>query len=129
MSKLLLKDEVFSIIGACMKVHRTLGPGFLESVYAEALEKELSTSNIPHHREIKLEVYYEEKPMNKFFKADFLCFDKIILEIKSKTFLLKIDEQQTINYIKAANLPVGLLVNFGEKSLRWKRFANSKAYY
>ncbi|GET21595.1 GxxExxY protein [Prolixibacter denitrificans] len=67
--------------------------------------------------------------MNKFFKADFLCFDKIILEIKSKTFLLKIDEQQTINYIKAANLPVGLLVNFGEKSLRWKRFANSKAYY
>ncbi|GET29318.1 GxxExxY protein [Prolixibacter sp. SD074] len=65
--------------------------------------------------------------MNKFFKADFLCFDKIILEIKSKTFLLKIDEQQTINYIKAADLPVGLLVNFGEKSLRWKRFANSKA--
>ncbi|GET24208.1 hypothetical protein NT017_05370 [Prolixibacter sp. NT017] len=101
----------------------------MESVYAEALEKELSTRNIPHHREIKLEVHYEEKPMNKFFKADFLCFDKIILEIKSKTFLLKIDEQQTINYIKAANLPVGLLVNFGEKSLRWKRFANSKAYY
>jgi GxxExxY protein len=64
--------------------------------------------------------------LDKYFKADFFCFDKIIMEIKSKTFLLKIDEQQTINYIKAANLPVGLLVNFGEKSLRWKRFANTK---
>ncbi|GET21593.1 GxxExxY protein [Prolixibacter denitrificans] len=127
MTELLFKDEVFSIIGACMKVHRTLGPGFLESVYSEALEKELTTRNIPHLREIKLEVQYEGKPMNKFFKADFLCFDKIIMELKSKTFLLKIDEQQTINYIKAANLPVGLLVNFGEKSLRWKRFANTKA--
>lgn len=63
--------------------------------------------------------------MNKYFKADFVCYEKIIVEIKSKTILLKIDEQQIVNYLKATNYQLGLLVNFGERSLKYKRFINT----
>jgi GxxExxY protein len=126
MGDLLYKEEAYAIVGACMKVHAALGAGFLESVYSEALGKEFKKRNIPFEREKKLELYYDGEKMNKYFKADFICFDSIIVEIKSKTILLKIDEQQTINYLKATNYQLGLLVNFGERSLKYKRFINTQ---
>ena len=126
MVDLLFKDECYAIIGACMKVHTTLGSGFLESVYSEALCKELEKRKIPFVKEKKLELFYEGERLKKYFKADFICFESIVVEIKSKTTLLKIDEQQTVNYLKATESQLGLLVNFGEKSLKYKRFINSK---
>jgi GxxExxY protein len=125
MSKLLFEEETFKIIGACMTVHKHLGNGFLESVYQEALEKELTKSEIPFERQKKLAVYYDGLKLNKYFVADFVCYDKIILEIKAVSFLAQSLKQQVINYLKSTDLEIGLLINFGEKSLTWKRFINT----
>ena len=125
MSPLLFEKETYKIIGACMTVHKNLGSGFLESVYQEVLEKEFTKEEIPFQKEVKLNLFYEGEKLNKYFKADFLCYDKIIVEIKSVSFLNKNLESQVINYLKATNKEIGLLINFGEKSLKWKRFINT----
>ncbi|MHA6280379.1 GxxExxY protein [Salinimicrobium sp. CAU 1759] len=124
-SKLIFEKETFKVIGACMKVHRNLGSGFLESVYQEALEKEFKSQEIQFQRQVKLILMYDGQPMKKYFVADFLCYDKVLLEIKAASFLVKNAEAQTINYLKSTDLPLGLLVNFGQKSLVWKRFINT----
>lgn len=123
---LLFEQQTFQIIGACMEVHKNLGNGFLESVYEEALEKEFIKRNIPFSRQHKLSPHYDRKPMDKYFKVDFLCFESIILELKAVSFIHNDFKKQTINYLNASNLQVGLLVNFGESSLKWKRFINTK---
>ena len=125
MAELLFEKETYKIIGACMKVHKNLGSGFLESVYQEVLAKEFRKEEIPFEGQKKLNLYYEGEKLEKYFKADFLCYDKIIVELKSVAFLNKILENQVINYLKATNKEVGLLINFGEKSLKWKRFINT----
>ena len=125
MDKLLFEKETYKIIGCCMSVHKELGAGFLESIYHEALEKEFKEHKIPFKSKEKLQVYYKNQPMNKFFVADLICYDKIIVELKAATFLHKTMEAQTINYIKSTNFKIGLLINFGEKSLKWKRFINT----
>lgn len=86
-NKIVYKDESFKIIGACMKVHRSLGAGFLEAVYEEALEKEFLIQNIPFKRQLKLELYYDKQKLNKYYRADFVCYDSIILEIKALTHI------------------------------------------
>ena len=78
-TKILYKDESFKIIGACMKVHRSLGAGFLEAVYEEALKKEFLTQNIPFKRQLKLELYYDNQKLKKQYRSDFVCYDAIIL--------------------------------------------------
>lgn len=123
---LLFEQQTYIIIGACIEVHKILGNGFLESVYEEALEKEFIKRNIPYKRQCKLSLFYDGKQMDKYFKVDFLCFETIILEIKAACFLNNEMKKQTINYLNASNLQVGLLVNFGESSLRWKRFINTQ---
>jgi GxxExxY protein len=125
MSELLYKSETYKIIGACMKVHQTLGNGFLESVYQEALEKELQREGIPFQRQKRLNIFYGNEKLDKYFIADFVCYDKIILEIKAVTYLGNNLKQQVVNYLKSTNMEVGLLINFGEKSLTWKRFINT----
>jgi GxxExxY protein len=125
MGKLIYEEETYKIIGACMTVHKHMGNGFLESVYQEALERELAKSEIPFEPQKKLMVYYDGLKLNKYFVADFVCYDKIILEIKAVSFLTKSIKQQVINYLKSTDLEVGLLINFGEKSLSWKRFINT----
>lgn len=122
---LLYEQETYQIIGACLNVHKALGPGFLESVYQEALEKELKRLQIPYIRHKKLQIVFNGEFLNKFFVADLVCYDVIIVELKAASFLTKIDSDQTINYLKSTNLCIGLLVNFGERSLKWKRFINS----
>ncbi len=119
------EQETYKVIGACMKVHKALGCGFLESVYQEALEKELKKQAIPFIRHKKLKILYDGLPLDKFFVADFVCFESLIVEIKAATFLHKSNFDQVINYLKATESEVGLLVNFGESSLKWKRFVNS----
>jgi GxxExxY protein len=123
---ILYKEESFRIIGACMKVHTSLGAGFLESVYHEALEKEFKNQEIEFDSKRKLQVYYNNVPLKKYFIADFICFNKIIIEIKAASFLHKDTEAQTINYLKSTNYNLGLLVNFGQSSLTWKRFISTK---
>lgn len=124
---LLHEERTYKIIGACINVHKALGNGFLESVYQEALEKEFVKQNIPFLKQHKLVVLFDGKPLDKYFKVDFLCFESVILEIKAASFLHNDFTKQTINYLNASGLEVGLLVNFGESSLKWKRFINTKA--
>ena len=125
MSKLIFEEETYKIIGLCMKVHRKLGSGFLESVYQEVLAKEFTKASVPFKEQIKLNIYYEEEKMDKYFKDDFLCYEEIILEIKATSFINIGFEKQLINYLNATHKQLGLLVNFGEKSLKWKRFINT----
>ncbi len=108
-----------------MRVHRNLGPGFLESVYQEVLCKEFKEEQIPFDEQKLLPIYYRDQKLEKYFKADFLCFDRVILELKASSFIHKAMENQVINYLKATSKPVGLLINFGEKSLTWKRFIHT----
>ena len=125
MSKLVLEEETYKVIGACIKVHKNLGNGFSEAVYHEALEKEMVKAEIPFEKEKKLPIYYDGNKLNEYSVADFVCFDKIIVEIKSIDFLNTNIKQQALNYLKSTNLEVGLLINFGENSLTWKRFIHT----
>ncbi len=108
-----------------MYVHSKLGAGFLESVYSEALEIEFQKRNIPFEKEKKLPVYYDNQPLKKYFKADFVCFDKIIIELKSAKMIIENHRQQTLNNIKSTNFQLGLLINFGTLSLTYKRVVNT----
>jgi GxxExxY protein len=125
MSKLILEDETYKILGACIKVHKKLGNGFSESVYLEALAKELATSDIPFEQEKKLPVFYEGTQLDTYFVADFVCFETIILDIKSLAFINQNMKQQVLKFLKSTNLEIGYLVNFGEKNLTWKRYINT----
>ena len=123
---LLFKKEAYKIIGACMEVHKDLGCGFLEAVYQEALEKELISQNIIYKREVDIPVYYKNNKLDKFYKADFICFDKIIIELKALSEITTQHEAQVLNYLKATNLQLGLLINFGKPSLQYKRIIKSQ---
>ncbi|WP_245760411.1 GxxExxY protein [Salegentibacter flavus] len=124
----MFKEESYQIIGACMKVHRALGPGFLEAVYEEALEKEFMKSSIPFKRQEKLEIYYDNEKMNKYYRADFICFDKIILEIKAVSYVPVLFYSQLKNYLTATKKELGMLINFGQPSLTYtyKRIINTQ---
>jgi GxxExxY protein len=119
--ELIYKEEVYEIIGAAMAVHKELGCGFLEAVYQEALELEFQSLKIPYQKEAKLNIYYKKKLLNKYYEADFICYDKIIVELKALSSLTSDHESQLLNYLKAAKLKVGLLINFGKQSLEYKR--------
>ena len=105
-----------------MSVHRTLGCGFTEKVYQEALEVELNRENIPYVRETPSHVQYKGIELSTEFIPDFICYDKIIVELKAVKELDDIHRAQTINYGKVAKAAVALLINFGETSLKYERF-------
>jgi GxxExxY protein len=120
--ELLYKDEAYSIIGAAMEVYNNLGPGFLEAVYQEAMEIETATRKIPALPEQELYIEYKGAPLKKFHKADLICYDKIIVEIKALDKLTSREEAQILNYLKATGMKMGLLINFGaHNDLEWKR--------
>ncbi len=118
--------RTFAIIGAAMEVHRQLGCGFLEAVYQEALARELSLRSVPFRREADLAVYYKGEKLNSAYRADFICFDSVIVELKALGKLSGTEEAQIINYLKASGLEVGLLLNLGAPSLEYKRFAHTR---
>jgi len=122
---LLFEKETHQVIGACMQVHQKLGSGFLESVYQEALEKESQKQQIPFIRHQRLHIMFDGKPLDKFFVADFVCYNSIILKIKAASFIHPDNSKQVINYLKATNFQVGFLINFGQPSLKWKRYINT----
>ncbi len=121
--EILLKDEVYQIIGASIEVHQELGNGFLEAVYQEALEIELALRDITFKSMYPLKILYKGKHLKKEYIADIVCFDSIVLELKALKSLGGNEESQIINYLKATGLRVGLLINFGSQAkLEWKRF-------
>jgi len=115
-------QRTYRIIGAAFVVHRELGCGFLEAVYQEALEREFVSQQIPCKSKPMIEILYKGKILGKTYQPDFICFDEVIVEIKAITHLSGIEEAQLINYLKATKCKVGLLINFGTKSLEHKRF-------
>lgn len=126
MAELLYKEEVFKIVGATMEVHRVLGPGFLEAVYQEALAIEFRLRKIPFVEFPRLKIEFKGIVLKKYYVPDFLCFDEIIVEIKAIQKCTKDDEAQIINALKSAKKKVGILLNFGEPSLFFQRFVNTK---
>lgn len=126
-NKILCKEESFKIIGACMKVHRSLGSGFLEAVYEEAIEKEFDIQKIPYKKQVKLELYYNDQKLKKHYRADFVCYNHIILEIKAVSQIPSVFNAQLKNYLKCTNMELGMLINFGTSSLTYKRIINPKA--
>ena len=118
---IIYKEESYKIIGACFAVHSKLGCGFLEKVYHEALAKELTVRNIPFKNETQLLIKYDDTILEKKYYADFVCYDKIILEIKACDSLNDLHYAQVLNYLSATNFKLGILINFGTKSLTYKR--------
>lgn len=122
--EIIYKDESYKITGALMNVHNKMGRGFLESVYSEALCIEFDRQGIPYACEQKLETYYGDVKLKKYFFADFVCFNSIILELKKTPFIAKDHEAQLMNYLMATKLKLGILVAFGGPRLVYKRIIN-----
>lgn len=120
-SELKYKDESYYIIGLCMDIHNELGKGFSEAVYGDALEIELKSHGVPYKKEAKFPIDYKGKVLKHYYVADFIVDNKIILEIKAIERLTNSHIKQTLNYLAASKLKLGLLVNFGEDSLSSKR--------
>ncbi len=123
MTDLIYKEENYKIIGICMEVHRNLGKGFLEIVYKDALEYEFKKNNIPYDRERAYEISYKEIMLPHKYFADFLVYEKIILEVKAVNGIIDEFIKQTLNYLASSKCKLGIIVNFGEDSLKYKRIA------
>lgn len=121
MAEILFKEESYKIIGACFEVHKVLGHGFKETVYKDALELEFIKSEVPVEREKPYTIIYKEQQLKHFFVADFVVYDTIILEIKIGTYIGEPYLKQTLNYLKASGLRLGIVVNFGTPSLEYQR--------
>ena len=115
------KAETYNIIGAAMEVHSVLGCGFSEYVYQDALKKELELRQIPFEKEKTFFVQYKGYTLDREFRVDFLCYDKIIVELKAVDDLVNEHYAQVLNYLKVTGLELGLLINFGNSSLEVKR--------
>ncbi len=113
--------QTYAIIGVGMEVHRVLGPGFLEQVYQEAFEHELVAHGIPYCREVEIPVSYKGKKLACGYRADFICFDGIIVELKALDDLTSKEDSQVLNYLKATGHNRAMLLNFGAASLQYKR--------
>ena len=123
MTELILKDESYAVIGAAMEVHRVLGPGFLEKVYQEAMQLELSALRIPFEAEKPIGIEFKGQCLTQRYYADLVCFEQIIVEMKALKQLSGKEDAQILNYVRATGFKVGLLINFGSHGkLEHKRF-------
>lgn len=121
MTNIFFKEESYNIGGAIIAVHKALGCGFLERVYQDALEMEFKDRNIPYEREKEIQIMYKGKPLGEPYRADFVCYGKIIVELKAVEELCGVHRAQVVNYLKATGVKLGLLVNFGEERVRTER--------
>lgn len=121
---LIYKDESYKLIGVCFEVHKQLGSGLLEAIYKDAIEVELKKNNIPYEKEKGFIIKYKDVILEHKYFADFVVYDKIILEIKACAALNEVHISQTLNYLKISDYKLGLLINFGELSLSHKRILN-----
>ena len=121
------RDELtYKVIGAAMEVHRNLGCGFTEKVYQDALEKELQIQKIPYEREVRMHVIYKNEELDSEYIPDFVCYDKIVVELKAVEELTDLHKAQTINYLHVSRMPVALMMTFGAESLEFQRY-NARA--
>ena len=119
---LVLRDESYAVMGACFEVFKEMGTGFLESVYEECLEIEFELQRIPFQLQVELPLTYKERRLKKVFQPDFICFDRVVVEIKAASQLTDVHRAQLLNYLKATGYRLGLLVNFhGHPKLEWER--------
>ncbi len=119
---LVLKEECYAIVGCCFEVYKEMGCGFLESVYEECLEIEFHLAQIAYRSQAELPLAYKQRPLKKAFQPDFLCFEKVVLEIKAVSELADIHRAQVHNYLKATGCRLGILVNFNcHPQLEWER--------
>lgn len=121
MQEIYLKEESYIIVGLCMEVHKILGKGHSEKVYGDALEYEFQKNKVPYKRESKYNIVYKDIILPSYYFADFVVFDEIIVEIKAIQELTNSEIKQTLNYLAASQNKLGILVNFGEDSLKYKR--------
>lgn len=127
MREIVYKEESYKIIGACFEVYKNKGCGFTEAVYQECLAMELEMQNIPFVEQPRIQLEYKGKTLEQYFEPDFICYNKIILEIKALPNLLEISKAQVINYLNATKFELALLANFGHfPKLEYKRLANNK---
>jgi len=110
--KIIFKEKSYAIQGAIFEVYKTMGSGFLESVYQECLEKEFELRKIPFKSQKEIRLNYKNILLNQTYRADFICFDSILIEIKAVSQILDVHRAQVLNYLEASNLKLGLLVNF-----------------
>ncbi|MBI1842604.1 MAG: GxxExxY protein [Verrucomicrobia bacterium] len=128
MSELIHRVECYQIIGACFEVYREKGAGFLEAVYQECLEIEFSLRSLPVLPKAPLPLAYKGHTLRQGFQPDFICLEKVILEIKAVSTVTDEHRAQILNYLHASDLKLGLLVNFGHSpQLEWERFANTRS--
>ena len=119
--EMIFQEESYNIIGAAIEVHKNLGSGFLEGVYSDALAIEFSQRNIPYEREKRLSIKYKGYVLEHYYIADYVCYGNIIVELKALSTMDVNHYAQVINYLKATSYPLGLLINFGEATLKTKR--------
>ena len=121
-SRIIYKEESYRVMGACFEVYKEKGPGFVEPVYQECVEIELALQEIPYVAQSVLELAYKGRRLRRTYQPDFICFGKIILEIKAVSKLLNKHRAQVHNYLKATGFRLGLLTNFGHyPQLEWER--------
>jgi len=120
--ELLYKEEVYKIIGAAMEVHKELGCGFLEAIYEEALTREFKQQNIPFEQQKQITISYKGEKLQKYYVADIICYHQIIVELKTAATIASEHGAQILNYLKATQYKIGVILNFGTTSLQYKRF-------
>jgi len=121
-------EETYKIVGAAMEVHKVLGPGFSESIYQEALAIEFEKQGIPFEKEKAISVYYKDIKLEHTFRADFVCYDGIIVELKALENTTSEHQSQVINYLKSTGFQLGILLNFGERQLYRRRIINTSIF-
>jgi len=127
MDELVLREEVFAIVGAAIEVRRELGAGFLEAVYQEAMERELALRGITFGAQRELVIHYKGQPLGKGYICDLVCFGNLLVELKAMDRLTGREEAQVINHLKSSGLSVGVLINFGSHGkLEWRRLINTQ---
>ena len=121
-----LKEETYRILGCCFEVYNTLGRGFLEVIYKDALEIEFQLAGIPYEREKPFPVFYKDFTLKRKYNADFVVFGNIILEAKAISGIIDTHYELVLNYLTVSKCPIGLIVNFGDSSLKYKRVVKTK---
>lgn len=121
-NELIYRDESYQIMGACFEVYKTMGCGFLEAIYQECLEIEFVERGVPFVAQVPLDLSYKGRPLRQKYQPDFVCFERIVVEIKAVSGLCDEHRAQVQNYLRATNHRLGLLVNFGHHPLvEWER--------
>ena len=123
--KLVRDAQTYAILGAAMEVHSCLGCGFPEAPYSEALAREFAERGVPYQTEVKYEIPYKGKPLKSYYRADFVCYDQVIVELKALPNITRIEDAQAITYMKASGLLRALIINFGSTSLQHRRLVRN----